>query len=128
MIWLAVLVVAGSVAFLAWQQWQFQRRLSAVGRLVNDEWHHLLEARQLLENLARQRLAERLDGVEDRVDELAADQHQLTLRDAELSAYVDAIRAARRGASVEQLQSSHRLGQAEAELIVAMHARQGRTD
>jgi hypothetical protein len=45
------------------------------------------------------------------------------LRDAATGPYLQAIRHAQRGADLEELMRTHDLGHAEAELIIALHAR-----
>ena len=133
LMWLVVAFLAAVVLTVAWRHRELERRLKAVSKVVADEWGHLLETRQAVEAQSRQfadlgleRMVERLSGMEGRLDALVAEQRERALRDADLSPYVDAIRAARAGASVEEISTSHELSRAEAELIVALHA--GRRD
>jgi hypothetical protein len=120
----ALLVLVLVVAALGWLVWRLQVRVEALRKLVSEEWNELLKAQQTLKEITVQRLGERLEVVEDRLDMVAEDQQQLLLRNSTAAAYGEAIRQARAGASAEQLMASHQLGRAEAELIVRLHAQE----
>lgn len=66
----------------------------------------------------------RLTALERRAATLVKDQEQLMLRDGATASYLQAIRHAQRGATVEELMSTHDLGQAEADLIMALYVRE----
>ncbi|MEQ8485031.1 MAG: DUF2802 domain-containing protein [Pseudomonadales bacterium] len=119
---LAVGVLGITVLVLAWALVRLQARHEALRKLVSEEWNELLAAQQALQQLGAQRLGERLEVVEDRLDAVAEEQQQMLMRDQAITAYSEAIREARQGASAEQLMASHQLGRAEAELIVRLHA------
>lgn len=121
---LVIWVLGGTVLVLAWALVRLQARQEALRKLVSEEWNELLAAQQALQQLGAQRLGERLEVVEDRLDAVAEEQQQMLMRDQAITAYSDAIREARQGASAEQLMASHQLGRAEAELIVRLHAAQ----
>lgn len=67
--------------------------------------------------LTRQRELELVE----QVAQLARQQEQMLVRDADSSPYFQAIRSAKSGASAESLVGTYGLSQGEAELVVALH-------
>jgi hypothetical protein len=59
--------------------------------------------------------------LEERVTLLSRQQEQLMMRDADTGPYFQAIRHARQGASVEELQQRTGVSRGEAELILSLH-------
>jgi hypothetical protein len=90
-----------------------QLRLHAAG-LEAD----LLALRQTLFQLNSQN---RQDALEEQLKLLAEQQDQLRQRDANTGPYLNAIRDAQRGVSVEMLMANHGVNKGEAELILALH-------
>ncbi len=68
---------------------------------------------------------ERQAALETRLRRLARQQEQLMLRDAETGHYLQAVRQAERGASVEELMAGNDLTRGEAELILRLHGSAG---
>ncbi len=65
--------------------------------------------------------SDRQTALEDQLQLLAEQQEQLRQRDANTGPYLNAIRDAQRGVSVDTLMTNHGVNKGEAELILALH-------
>lgn len=126
---LAAWVAAGALlvllATLAWSTLRLRRQLRDLRAIVSGQWNDLGELRRTAQSLtdAHAASATRLTAIGAELEALTKQQEQLMLLSADTGPYVQAIRHAQRGAGVAELMSTHGLGEAEAELIVALHTR-----
>jgi hypothetical protein len=111
-------VQAGSVVYQ-------RRQIRELRKVASQQWNDVMELRRIVESLVQDQAAASASRtrIEAEFDVLTKQQEQLMLLNADAGSYVQAIRQAQRGAGVDELMNTHGLGQAEAELIVALHTR-----
>ena len=104
----------------------FQRRqIRDLRKVASQQWNDLLELRRIVQSLVDDQTAATAsrNRIEAEFEVLTKQQEQLMLLNADAGSYVQAIRHAQRGAGIAELMNTHGLGQAEAELIVALHTK-----
>jgi hypothetical protein len=122
---IAIVLIVMLAAVLAASVVYQRRQMRDLRKVASQQWNDLMELRRIVESLVEDQAAASASRarIEAEFDALTKQQEQLMLLNADARSYVQAIRHAQRGAGVAELMNTHGLGQAEAELIVALHTR-----
>jgi hypothetical protein len=123
--WLVLACLGAALVGLAAWMARTSSRQRELRRILSEAWNDVSELRRTADALAQDQALSRarLDKLAEELESVTKQQEQLMLLSADAGPYVQAIRHAQRGATVAELVSTHGLGEAEAALIVALHAR-----